>query len=80
MVSCAPKPRFPRTAPLRVASCSARFAETFPVFNPAGNPIKEKARICALTFACSAEDPHPTDAGYRAIAAAVFAASGYTDS
>jgi hypothetical protein len=57
-----------------------RFAKTFPVFNPAGNPAKEKARLCALTFACSAEDPHPTDAGYRAIAAAVFAASGYTNS
>jgi lysophospholipase L1-like esterase len=62
----------------RVAAAEkARFAKTFPVFNPAGNPAKEKARICALTFACSAEDPHPTDAGYRAIAAAVFAASGY---
>jgi lysophospholipase L1-like esterase len=65
----------------RVAAAEkARFAKTFPVFNPAGNPAKEKARICALTFACSAEDPHPTDAGYRAIAAAVFAASGYAHS
>jgi lysophospholipase L1-like esterase len=65
----------------RVAAAGkARFAKTFPVFNPAGNPVKEKARICALTFACSADDPHPTDAGYRAIAAAVFAASGYTHS
>jgi lysophospholipase L1-like esterase len=59
----------------------AHFADTFPVFNPQGNLAREKARICALTFACSAGgDPHPTDAGYRAIAAAVFAASGYAHS
>jgi len=63
----------------RVTSgAKARFAATFPVFNPQGNLAREKARICALTFACSAGgDPHPTDAGYRAIAAAIFAASGY---
>jgi hypothetical protein len=56
------------------------FSHSTARLNPAGNPIKEKARICALTFACSAQDPHPTDAGYRAIAAAVFAASGYAHS
>ncbi len=65
----------------RVASeANARFADTFPTFNPHGNLAREKARICALTFACSRRyrgDPHPTDAGYRAIAAAVWAASGY---
>jgi lysophospholipase L1-like esterase len=62
----------------RVTSgANVRFADTFPVFNPQGNLAREKARICALTFACSAGDPHPNDAGYRAIAAAVFAASGY---
>jgi hypothetical protein len=55
----------------------ARFADTFPVFNPQGSIAREKAQICALTFACSADDPHPTDAGYRAIAAVVWTASGY---
>ena len=62
------------------ARANARFADTFPAFNPQGNLVREKARICALTFACSPKyrgDPHPTDAGYRAIAAAVWAASGY---
>jgi lysophospholipase L1-like esterase len=63
----------------RVAAAGrARFAKTFPVFNPAGNPAREKARICALTFICSEGDGHPTDAGYRAIAAAVLATSSYT--
>ena len=63
----------------RVAKTAhAGFADTFPVFNPQGNLAREKARVCALTFACSKfkGDPHPT-AGYRAIAAAVWAASGY---
>ncbi len=59
------------------AGTRARFADTFPVFNPQGSIARERARICALTFACSKGDPHPTDAGYRAIAAAVWAASGY---
>jgi lysophospholipase L1-like esterase len=58
-------------------SASARFADTFPVFNPSGTLAGEKARICALTFICSEGDGHPTNAGYRAIAAAVFVASGY---
>jgi lysophospholipase L1-like esterase len=62
----------------RVAvGAKARFADTFPVFNPEGSIAREKARICALTFSCSQHDPHPTDAGYRAIAAVVWAASGY---
>jgi lysophospholipase L1-like esterase len=61
------------------SGAKVRFADTFPVFNPQGNLTREKARICALTFTCSQDDPHPTDAGYRAIAAAVWAASGYTD-
>ena len=62
------------------ATANARFADTFPAFNPPGSLAREKARICALTFACSKKyggDPHPTDAGYRAIAAAVWHASGY---
>ena len=61
-------------------SAKARFANTFPAFNPAGGLKHERARICALTFACSTKylgDPHPTNAGYRAIAATVWAASGY---
>ena len=59
------------------ASARARFADTFPRFNPRGNVGREKARICALTFTCSRGDGHPTDAGYRTIAAAIWAASGY---
>jgi hypothetical protein len=49
-----------------------------PAFNPSGSVTKEKARICALTFICSQSDGHPTDDGYRAMAAAVLAASGIT--
>jgi lysophospholipase L1-like esterase len=56
------------------ASGKARVAKMFSVFDPAG---KEKARICALTFICSKGDPHPTDAGYRAMAGAFLAASAY---
>ena len=55
----------------------ARFAELLPLFNPQGNAAREKARVCSLLFICSRDDPHPTDAGYRAIAAAVWTASGY---
>jgi lysophospholipase L1-like esterase len=59
------------------AGARARFADTFPHFNPRGNVAREKARICALTFTCSHGDGHPTNAGYRAIAAAIWTASGY---
>jgi lysophospholipase L1-like esterase len=51
----------------------ARLAKMLPVFNP---PRNGQARLCALTFICSKGDPHPTDAGYRAIADAVLRASG----
>jgi len=62
----------------RVATgAGARFADPFPLFNPRGSIAHEKARICAYTFTCSRGDGHPTDAGYRAIADAVYAASGY---
>jgi lysophospholipase L1-like esterase len=54
-----------------------RFADVFPIFNPQGSLAREKARVCALTFICSRGDGHPTDAGYRAIAAVVWTASGY---
>jgi lysophospholipase L1-like esterase len=59
------------------AGARARFANTFPLFNPQGNVAREKARVCSLLFICKRDDPHPTDAGYRAIATAVWTASGY---
>jgi len=55
----------------------SRFADTLPVFNPTGSPQAQRARLCALSFVCSKGDPHPTDAGYRAIADTAMAASGY---
>jgi lysophospholipase L1-like esterase len=58
-------------------AAGARFAELLTLFNPQGNAAREKARVCSLLFICSRDDPHPTDAGYRAIAAAVWKASGY---
>jgi lysophospholipase L1-like esterase len=61
----------------RVAKASGvHVARMIPVFNPTGNVRVQKARLCALTFICSKGDPHPTDAGYRAMANAVAAASG----
>lgn len=51
----------------------ARVARMLPVFNP---PVNGRARLCALTFICSKGDPHPTDAGYRAMADAVARAAG----
>jgi lysophospholipase L1-like esterase len=54
----------------------AHYASLFAVFNPQG--ARERARVCAFTFICSqVEDPHPTDAGYRAIADAVWRATRY---
>lgn len=61
----------------RVAAGSrAKVADLFSTFSPPGTAAR-KARLCKLTFVCSLGDPHPTDAGYRLIAAAVFAASGF---
>jgi lysophospholipase L1-like esterase len=60
-----------------VRGAKGRFADVFPTFNPHGSLAREKARVCALTFICSRGDGHPTDAGYRAIATVVWAASGY---
>lgn len=54
----------------------ARIAKMLPVFNPAGTVRAQKARLCLLTFICSKGDPHPTNAGYRAMADAVLRASG----
>jgi lysophospholipase L1-like esterase len=63
----------------RAASASrARVAKASVVFNPSGNLRVQKARLCALTFICSKGDPHPTDAGYRALGDAFMRASGYT--
>jgi lysophospholipase L1-like esterase len=59
------------------AASRVRVANMFTAFNGAGNARTEKARLCALTFFCSTADPHPTDAGYRAMAGAFMAASGY---
>jgi lysophospholipase L1-like esterase len=77
----------PRTDPLfrsldrairrAAVGAGARFAELFPLFNPQGSIAREKARVCSYVFICTRDDPHPTDAGYRAIAGAVWQASGY---
>jgi lysophospholipase L1-like esterase len=70
-----------RSIDARIASVAAarkaRVAKMYPVFSPVENPAKAKSRICALTFICSKDDPHPTDAGYRAMAGAFLTASGY---
>ena len=59
---------------IRAAAPShASVARMLPVFNPAA---KAQARLCAFTFICSKGDPHPTDAGYRAMADAVLRARG----
>jgi lysophospholipase L1-like esterase len=63
----------------RAASASrARVAKALPVFNAPGSVRAQRARLCTLTFICSKGDPHPTDAGYRALADAFMTASGYT--
>ena len=54
----------------------ARVAKMFPALNGPGSVQAQRARLCSLTFSCKG-DPHPKDAGYRAMAAAFMAASGY---
>ena len=49
----------------------------FAALNGTGNVKAQQARLCTLTFYCSKGDPHPTDAGYRAMADAFMTASGY---
>jgi lysophospholipase L1-like esterase len=62
----------------RAASVSdARVAKARLVLNPPGTVQKQQSRLCTLTFICSKSDPHPTDAGYRALADAFMTASGY---
>jgi lysophospholipase L1-like esterase len=60
------------------AASRVRVANMFVALNGPGNVKAQKARLCSITFYCSAKgDPHPTDAGYRAMAGAFMAASGY---
>jgi lysophospholipase L1-like esterase len=59
------------------ASTGARVADMRKVFNTGGTPAARRARICSLTFMCKGGDPHPTNAGYRAMAKEFLAASGY---
>ena len=63
----------------RAATASrARVANMFAALNGNGNVKVQQARLCRLTFMCSKGDPHPTDAGYRAMANAFMTASAYT--
>ena len=59
------------------ASSRARVANMLAAFNGPGGISAQKARLCRFTFFCTKGDPHPTNAGYRAMAGAFFAASGY---
>jgi lysophospholipase L1-like esterase len=62
----------------RAATASrARVANMFAALNGSGNVKNQQARLCRLTFICSKGDPHPTNAGYRAMADAFMNASGY---
>jgi hypothetical protein len=76
----------PQTDPLFQALVSAmrnvtaaertRFVDLTTIFNP--NPTSARlTALCALTLTCSRSDSHPSDAGYLAIAEAIFGASGY---
>ncbi len=59
------------------AASNARVANMFTALDGTGNVKSQQARLCRITFYCSKGDPHPTDAGYRAMADAFLAASGY---
>jgi lysophospholipase L1-like esterase len=57
------------------AASQARIADAYTPFNLAP---EEPQTLCALTWFCTPlADNHPNDAGYRVIADAFFAASGY---
>jgi lysophospholipase L1-like esterase len=59
------------------ATSRARVANMWAAFN-SGNRAAQKARLCKVTYFCSkGGDPHPTNAGYQAMADAFWAASGY---
>ena len=60
------------------AASDARVVNMFAVFNGPGSVRVQQELLCRLSFICSIGDPHPTDAGYRAMASAFFAASGYS--
>jgi lysophospholipase L1-like esterase len=70
-----------RSLDRRIARAAARagasVADMRSVFNPHGGPAAVRERVCQLTFVCSQGDPHPKNAGYRAMAEAFLAASGY---
>ena len=55
----------------------ARVADMFAALDGTGSIKARQARLCSLTFFCTKGDPHPTDAGYRVMAGAFLAASGY---
>ena len=66
------------TAIARAAATSrVRVANTYKAMNGSGGLAAQKARLCRITFYCSKGDPHPTNAGYRAMADAFITASGY---
>ncbi len=58
------------------AKSDAHVANMLKAFNGPGTASQQRARLCRLTFSCKG-DPHPTNAGYRAMANAFLAASGY---
>ena len=58
------------------AASRARVANMLAAFNGTGSVRVQRARLCALTYACKG-DPHPTAAGNRVMADAFMAASGY---
>ena len=66
-----------KTIARSAAKSRARVANTYAALTPPGTARARRARLCVLTFFCSRSDLHPTDAGYRAMAGAFMAASGY---
>ena len=62
---------------LAAAGSGATVADMRAVFNPHGGPAAVREKVCELTFICALGDPHPKNAGYRAMAEAFLAASGY---
>ena len=59
------------------AASRVRVANMFKALNGSGNVQAQQARLCKITYYCSKGDPHPTDAGYRAMAGGFVAASSY---
>ena len=66
------------TAIRRSAAASRiRVADVAAALEGTGSVKARQSHLCSLTFFCTKGDPHPTDAGYRAMAGAFLAASGY---